>query len=140
LLPVEVECIEASLFNNKWIISKRSLEQFQFDENVVKDPNSMTFVDKQYEHNLFKDNTSAVRHHYNVKKWSNVSGVNNPENKVDYNERVKKFEMKNDDWMRKQGFKQKNIMNKNGVSKWVGEGESMKDGVNMTCESLENHS
>jgi hypothetical protein len=102
-LAVE-ECIEASLFNNKWIIVKRALDQFQFDEGVEKNPDTMTFVDKSYEHNLFKDNTSATRQHYSVAKWNNISAISQPENKISYNKKVKRFA--SDAWERRQVMSQ----------------------------------
>ena len=53
----------------------------------------MTFVDKAYEHNLFKDNTSASRQHYSIGKWNSLNAVSNPNDKVNYAGSVKKFGM-----------------------------------------------
>lgn len=120
-LAVE-ECIEASLFNNKWIIVKRALDQFQFDDGVEKNPDTMTFVDKSYEHNLFKDNTSATRQHYSVAKWNNISAISQPENKISYNEKVKRFA--SDAWERRQVMSQ---MEPNSTNWRHGSGQELTD-------------
>ena len=53
----------------------------------------MTFVDKAYEHNQFKNNSSATRQHYSVGKWNNVGAISNPNDKINYGGSVKKFGM-----------------------------------------------
>lgn len=64
------ECVEAAIFNNKWTIVKRSLEQFQLEDNVEKNADHMSVIDKAYHAGLFQDNTSGTRQMYqNKDKW-----------------------------------------------------------------------
>ena len=65
------ECIESAIFNNRWTIVKKSLEQFQLDDNVQKDSDSASFNDRTYYTKLFQDNPHTTKQYYNVAKWNN---------------------------------------------------------------------